>query len=311
MIYTKPSDNDGYDLPAPSLGVRTDSSTPCDLNRPPMDGEEYLRQVMQQAQTLPDMMIAEHIDPGRFESQQTNYMPSFPDISVAPPGLQPSDEWAEGLWYGFDNFREELAYAAEQNRNVVPIELPQLSDTAGWRILFVGATSESSEAGAQSCVDFVAAAAEDEVSPCVSLHQSLTPSFNLISQISPGCAAKLVQHSGLWLVSQMEDPELRRRRCIATISQHTTPSLCAHSAQWIFALLSRIDWLLDAAIQGSLRQILRFACQMRAGLPAKDATPEQDGCEPDDLIAHLNIVITIVGYYFGQAEGYETQHETE
>eukprot|EP00658_Telonema_sp_P-2_P010184 TRINITY_DN13836_c0_g1_i3.p1 TRINITY_DN13836_c0_g1~~TRINITY_DN13836_c0_g1_i3.p1 ORF type:complete len:185 (+),score=20.85 TRINITY_DN13836_c0_g1_i3:468-1022(+) len=103
------------------------------------------------------------------------------------------------------------------------------------------------------------------------------PTMGLIRTISPRSAAVLLQKHGLWLLEFFGSP-----------AEH-------ECAEWLFGLLCRVDWLLDAPTQSAMRDMLRACCDMRAGL-----APAQD--ESASGVSHLNIVIVIVGYYFGQCE---------
>eukprot|EP00656_Telonema_subtile_P004058 TRINITY_DN11844_c0_g1_i5.p1 TRINITY_DN11844_c0_g1~~TRINITY_DN11844_c0_g1_i5.p1 ORF type:complete len:227 (+),score=31.46 TRINITY_DN11844_c0_g1_i5:436-1116(+) len=224
---------------------------------------------MMEAKSLPDAVVAANIKASEFESLQTNYMPSVPDISDAPPGLHPSTEWSEGFVYGFDTFREELAYAAQQAPPQQQVEFPPQADTAAWRVVFVGQLPMGSPSEQPTTAQYLA------------------PSFAVICQISPGAAASLLRQLGIWLLCQSEGELIRRR-----------------SGEWLFALLCRVDWLLDVPTQSTMRQILRVACDMRAEL--SPLNPEDSGSEAanatTEAVSHLNIFITIVGYYFRQAE---------
>jgi hypothetical protein len=64
-------------------------------------------------------------------------------------------------------------------------------------------------------------------------------------------------------------------------------------ARWLFALLLRVDRLLTADATSALRTLCRRCAALRAAMtPADDAA----------LVASLNMVVTIVGLYFGQRD---------
>ncbi|KAK1289182.1 hypothetical protein QJS10_CPB18g00439 [Acorus calamus] len=80
---------------------------------------------------------------------------------------------------------------------------------------------------------------------------------------------------------------LRRR----ISSLETASVLSEDECLWLFALCVAIDMPLHAETSASLRGLLRKCASLRA-----------EKSEPDDELAMLNVLATIAGKYFGQAE---------
>jgi hypothetical protein len=64
------------------------------------------------------------------------------------------------------------------------------------------------------------------------------------------------------------------------------------SARWLFALLSVLEKPLEPELAADLRSVLRRCRHLRASLPEAEAAP---------LLPALNILICIIGRYFGQS----------
>jgi hypothetical protein len=69
----------------------------------------------------------------------------------------------------------------------------------------------------------------------------------------------------------------------------------AHCAMWIYALLSHVEKPLHRDVVAVLRQFYRHCCALRHRIAAAS---EARAIEDD--LARLNMLIVIVGYYFGQ-----------
>eukprot|EP00735_Rhodelphis_limneticus_P005571 TRINITY_DN17476_c0_g1::TRINITY_DN17476_c0_g1_i1::g.28044::m.28044 TRINITY_DN17476_c0_g1::TRINITY_DN17476_c0_g1_i1::g.28044 ORF type:complete len:258 (-),score=21.04,sp/Q9CQQ4/GEMI2_MOUSE/30.92/3e-28,SIP1/PF04938.7/6.6e-47 TRINITY_DN17476_c0_g1_i1:13-759(-) len=81
------------------------------------------------------------------------------------------------------------------------------------------------------------------------------------------------------------------------ISQHIQwmkekPMCDEITAQWLFALFARLDRPLDADTASDLRDLLRILAKYRASLSSLE----------DESLPRLNILISIISVFFGQAE---------
>jgi len=67
-------------------------------------------------------------------------------------------------------------------------------------------------------------------------------------------------------------------------------AITAHQRLWLFALLARLEKPLDSDTSSTLRSLLRHCTYERAKL-VEASDPE---------LASLNMLITIIGHFFGQ-----------
>jgi hypothetical protein len=102
-------------------------------------------------------------------------------------------------------------------------------------------------------------------------------------------------------------------------------SMTRSQAQWLYALLTRLEKPIHRDTESLIRQLYRRCCQLRKDLSlrqsAMDMVSEADRLGLDQSVAELNMMIAITGKYFGQGEhdrsiyvqtsiaGLDTDHE--
>eukprot|EP00271_Cylindrocystis_brebissonii_P000358 TRINITY_DN10454_c0_g1_i1.p1 TRINITY_DN10454_c0_g1~~TRINITY_DN10454_c0_g1_i1.p1 ORF type:complete len:823 (+),score=111.03 TRINITY_DN10454_c0_g1_i1:214-2682(+) len=108
-----------------------------------------------------------------------------------------------------------------------------------------------------------------------SQHRLLEPYLHLLFPLDTVSCALLLCHHARWL--------------------QTLSSISKDRALWLFALCAIVDIPIDADTGAALRSVLRKCAEIRAGLPLQ--CPQEDPQLP-----LLNVLITIAGGYFGQAD---------
>uniref|UniRef100_A0A3P8XH36 Gem-associated protein 2 n=1 Tax=Esox lucius TaxID=8010 RepID=A0A3P8XH36_ESOLU len=82
------------------------------LNEPPRNPQEYLRQVQLEASLCPDVVVAK-IDPKKLRKKQTVNV-SLTGCQAAPPGFSPSIKWQRQQVSNFSEIRQPKQDAEEQ-----------------------------------------------------------------------------------------------------------------------------------------------------------------------------------------------------
>ncbi|KAJ0092799.1 hypothetical protein Patl1_26282 [Pistacia atlantica] len=257
---------------------------------PPGDGLEYLRRVRWEAAHIPRVKVAKR-DQSKPSKEQSVYMPQIPDIPRCPEHLMPLKEWEDSFLADFSKLRQVLSgienpssQLAGKLQDVVIFhkdnESCQLPDST------IAKTDEL-----HSCQPFdsfshkIAAdqpsllnTEDDEISPC---HPNPKTSPIDDSTNHPTLSAILKMDS----VARVS--MLRKR--ITSIETFST--LSRNDCVWLFSLCATVDTPLDADTSAAFRSLLRKCARLRAGKS-----------ELDDEVVMLNILATIAGRYFGQAE---------
>ncbi|KAJ0034092.1 hypothetical protein Pint_25708 [Pistacia integerrima] len=257
---------------------------------PPGDGLEYLRRVRWEAAHIPRVKVAKR-DQSKPSKEQSVYMPRIPDIPRCPEHLMPLKEWEDSFLADFSKLRQVLSgienpssQLAGKLQDVVIFhkdnESCQLPDST------IAKTDELHSCQPVDSFSHKIAADEpsllntedDEISPC---HPNPKTSPIDDSTNHPTLSAILKMDS----VARVS--MLRKR--ITSIETFST--LSRNDCVWLFSLCATVDTPLDADTSAAFRSLLRKCARLRAGKS-----------ELDDEVVMLNILATISGRYFGQAE---------
>ncbi|XP_031274157.1 uncharacterized protein LOC116132626 [Pistacia vera] len=257
---------------------------------PPGDGLEYLRRVRWEAAHIPRVKVAKR-DQSKPSKEQSVYMPRIPDIPRCPEHLMPLKEWEDSFLADFSKLRQVLSgienpssQLAGKLQDVVIFhkdnESCQLPDST------IAKTDELHSCQPVDSFSHKIAADEpsllntedDENSPC---HPNPKTSPIDDSTNHPTLSAILKMDS----VARVS--MLRKR--ITSIETFST--LSRNDCVWLFSLCATVDTPLDADTSAAFRSLLRKCARLRAGKS-----------ELDDEVVMLNILATISGRYFGQAE---------
>ncbi|KAK4778783.1 hypothetical protein SAY86_006311 [Trapa natans] len=237
---------------------------------PPEDGLEYLRRVRWEAAQIPNVRVAK-LDRSKLNKEQSVYMPVIPEIAKCPEHLKPSKQWEEEFLADFSKLR--LAFFQAEASKLDSSNKTQLNCILGVKELSghldILGNPEIQEPAVEK------KAAENLEAP--SLNPPRTDSATLL----PTMPLLLSMDS----VSRVSN--LRKR--IRAFEAMTTPT--RDDCLWIFALCAAIDTPLHADTCASIRSLLRKCASLQA---QKE--------EMDDEVIMLNILVSITGRFFGQAD---------
>ncbi|KAF3457954.1 hypothetical protein FNV43_RR02616 [Rhamnella rubrinervis] len=277
---------------------------------PPEDGLEYLRRVRWEAAQIPKIRVAK-LDRSKVNKEQSVYMPKIPEIADCPEHLLPLKQWEDGFLAEFS----ELRLAKENSLNLSISQAVSRLEASNADlqsdVILHGKSYSTRLPGdivlesfgrigteeVQSCQPHDCFSLENTYSqPSVVTGQEINTSQqpeNLISKSptnerSSSCPLLSVI---LGMDSVARVSTLRKR--IKSLEDAST--LSRSDCLWLFALCAVVDTPLNADTCASLRDLLRKCASLRAGKS-----------ELDDEVIMLNILVTISGRYFGQAEKKQT-----
>lgn len=253
---------------------------------PPEDGYEYLRRVMWESAQCPKVVTAK-IDREKIASKQTVYMPVIPPVPECSIELLPSKDWIKAFQADFSNLRAELSNhmppLEDISQDLLP--LPPIRNKAIWKTFCFCRTNYSDlhdnlidkEEGDVASVDLheencTSSTDEDAIgneNVCeVAAH---LPLLKILLRLDEVSRATLFRYHVSWLQEQQ--------------------NLSYERALWLFALAAVVDAPLDDQTSASFRDLLRKCAELRMHKKYVD-----------EELHMLNILITIAGVYFGQAE---------
>ncbi|TYZ60481.1 hypothetical protein PybrP1_006925 [[Pythium] brassicae (nom. inval.)] len=203
---------------------------------PPADVHEYLWRVRIEAEGIPDVVVAAHVDPRQFDARQTANMPLLAPLAVpADPALLPRESWRRALLADFAELRQLIARwqelgAPESEPSVSAGEellrtlVPRMADADGWRAFFFG-------------------------------RAATPPHLRLLLQFDQVLTRRLLEYHAEWL----ED----------------VTALSRARAVWVYALLARLDKPVHAGVAATIRQLLRRCWHLRGGLRLEGGEREE------------------------------------
>ncbi|KAL4427817.1 hypothetical protein ABPG75_001906 [Micractinium tetrahymenae] len=277
----------------------------------PQTVEEYLRRVRYEAQQLPDVVSAAALPPAAPSSDQqtaadaphgqqageasrqqhrqrrvlagasaqhgSSYLTADPGVQDCDPGLKPSSAWTRDFLQQFARLRRHLQREQEM-----------LSEQAGGTSSGGGGGGGSGSARLSLLAGGAAAAMAAEELAALQLDPP--------SDAMP----ELQQLRGL------DQLQVRRQLHSAIRAAVEEEVVAPEAAATLYALSARIEKPLHAGTCALYRQLLRHCAAQRAALGGASANA---ACDP--RLAHLNIMITIAGAYFGQDEELATMWDDD
>jgi survival of motor neuron protein-interacting protein 1 len=244
---------------------------PESLEGPPSSAEEYLRRVKHEAAHIPSV-VRKEIDPNLMRPlrPQIGMLPAE-GICECPSELLPTTEWEGALIEWFDELRRGVArtrqlWAQDHRRRDDQVELPPVRNNSDWKRVCFGVGSD----GAPDT-------AEPRHRPLLSLMFSIEE--------------RMVERALCVWFDFSDEASKDERETNETEIPNPKPTINARRAEWLFALLSCAPQPLQPRTVACLRGIFKLLIAQRASLTTPD----------DQLLPHLNDLITIIGVYFRQA----------
>lgn len=237
-----------------------------DLNGPPRNPQEYLRQVQLEASLCPEVVVAQ-IDPRKLKRKQT-VNASVAGCHAAPMGFSPSLSWQQQQVSSFSYVRQSIA----KNRNHWSCQtldknvlMPKLTDEEGWKRFCLG---EKVYLGTSSCD----AGADAEPEPALDYSKVGFPPFlSIVSRLNQSTVLMVLET----LISWFEEREF-----------------VTQMGRWLYALLACLEKPLLPEAHSSIRQLARRCAQLRSTLETQD----------DEKLPALNLLICLVARYFEQSD---------
>ncbi|XP_067930079.1 gem-associated protein 2-like isoform X2 [Watersipora subatra] len=267
----------------PVLPVAEDSDTLYELELPPANGLDYLRRVRMEARSCPSTVTVELELPLQAKSpscsdkvMSRSTMNYVPQSSPAPLGYAPSLEWQK---FQVAEFSKRLAKEIQDMRRKgshADVKLPAATNIDGWCQLCFGKTHNKmtkDPAGAEESDNAAVSPSDkdDKASDAATL-----PLLSIISQIDQDTLLLLLGYHIRWFeltgFSQLQ-------------------------GQWFYALLAALEKPLLPESCSLIRSLARNCTNLRASLDSTD----------NSMLQQLNLIICLVGDYFGQRDLCDTR----
>lgn len=238
---------------------------------PPQDGFEYLRRVMWETAQCPKVKIAK-IGNKRLISEQTKYMPEIPPIPKCSPNLLPSKEWVKAFLKDFSDLRVVLSNSSASHEDCVE-DLPPIRNKSVWKSFCFGRSRSNDLSDEQEDTDTGCAPTDTFPKKTVCDYAAQFPYLKVLLRLDEISRATLFRYHVLWLNEKNE--------------------LAYDRAMWLFALAAAVDFPLDDQTSAAFRDMLRKCAELRV-----------QKTMVDEELYMINILTTIAGEYFGQAEDF-------
>ncbi|MCO5562773.1 hypothetical protein L7F22_016405 [Adiantum nelumboides] len=239
----------------------------------PQDGFEYLRRVMWEAAQCPKVKVAK-IGEKKLVAEQTKYMPEIAPILTCSPDLLPSREWVHAFLKDFSNLRAVISSISVAED--CPEVLPPIRNASVWQSLCFGQIRNSPIDMSSGELDDVVSTSHGHTDPFPALNgdaKARSPYLKLLLRLDENSRATLFRYHVSWLSDQRQ--------------------LAYDRAMWLFALATAVDSPLDDQTSAAFRDMLRKCAELRSWKT-----------NVDEELYMLNILITIAGEFFGQAEDF-------
>ncbi|XP_070835481.1 gem-associated protein 2 [Chaetodon trifascialis] len=233
-----------------------------DLNGPPRNPHEYLRQVQLEASLCPEVVVAQ-IDPKKLKKKQT-VNASVAGCHAAPLGFSPSLSWQQQQVSNFSAVRQSIAKnrthwsSQSLDDNVL---MPKLADEEGWKrfclgeTVYLGTSSLHTDADPEPALDYS--------------KMGFPPFLSIVSRLNQSTVLMVMEILISWFEEREFVPQLGR---------------------WLYSLLACLEKPLLPEAHSSIRQLARRCAQLRSTLES----PE------DERLPALNLLICLVARYFEQ-----------
>ncbi|XP_056151302.1 gem-associated protein 2 [Lampris incognitus] len=237
-----------------------DQTRDVDLNGPPRNPQEYLRQVQLEASLCPDVVVAQ-IDPKKLRKKQT-VNASVAGCQAAPVGFSPSLMWQQQQVSNFSDIRQSITRHRKHwsNQNLdANVLMPNVNDEEGWKKFCLGEK-----------VYLGNTAYETDPDPGLDYCKMGFPPFlSIVSRLNQATVSTVLEILISWLEESDFAPQLGR---------------------WLYALLACLEKPLLPEAHSLIRQLARRCAQLRSTLESQE----------DEKLPALNLLICLVARYFEQ-----------
>ncbi|KAI8800938.1 survival motor neuron interacting protein 1-domain-containing protein [Cladochytrium replicatum] len=258
----------------------------------PATALQYLRSVRSEALTCPQVVVAEHLHQNLHIT--TNFREEYFERRAHEDGLSrigfpdyliPSEKWRYAFLQDFNIAKTALQkHCATKKRlkrradYAKDTPFPPLEDINGWKILCYGPTDTppSPQRAPSDASDMEEGELEDLPST------SPIPTLVLLERFDQQITLALLQHHLRWI---------------------SDTDLSSAQSKWLFALLLRLNPLLEADAVSLLRRLARKLFRLRRNL----VFPEGEGesvqiSAVDPRMIGINTALTVIAHVFGQKD---------
>uniref|UniRef100_A0A3P8ZJ83 Gem-associated protein 2 n=1 Tax=Esox lucius TaxID=8010 RepID=A0A3P8ZJ83_ESOLU len=232
------------------------------LNEPPRNPQEYLRQVQLEASLCPDVVVAK-IDPKKLRKKQTVNV-SLTGCQAAPPGFSPSIKWQRQQVSNFSEIRQSISKHRQHwsgqalDDNVLMVSITDAEEQ--WKRFCLGENvylnSPTNDAGGENPgLDYVKV--------------GFPPFLSIVSRLNQATVSAVLEYLINWFEENGFVPQLGR---------------------WLYALLACLEKPLLPEAHSLIRQLARRSSEVRANLENQE----------DERLSPLNLMICLVARYFDQ-----------
>jgi survival of motor neuron protein-interacting protein 1 len=260
-----------------------------------MDAMEYMAAVVQQANAMPDVFVAEaasteepqdrpvHV-PIDGSAASLSYLVSEKTSIVSPPTAEyapPSRAWVDTTLSSFSELRSYLDRCHKEGvggKGTERMAVPLLRDRSGWHVFCVGVNEAQGNAG--SYFDDESDESDDDAA--CQWKQNVPPEGH---------------YPSVRLLLQMD--QVMIRRVLSHLAHYVQDGWSPSSKQrstWFFALLARLERPIHRDDAATLYGLLKYLTLWRAKVDVSDINRNE--------LARINTLIAVVGLYFEQGGGY-------
>ncbi|XP_047317515.1 gem-associated protein 2-like [Impatiens glandulifera] len=287
------SDDDYVSIQRPAFYV---TGEPDFESGPPEDGFEYLRRVRWETSRVPKVKVAK-LERNKLK-EQTVYMPKIPEIAKCPEHLLPNKQWEDAFLADFSDLRLVLSRLEDSGTEVAAAKLFPKEEN-------INKLLENDITVVQQDFENIMTTEENSNSVCETLDSSASPDNTPLSEEkndSLNLESSNIKPSSCAQNSSPTMSAIMKMDCVARVSMlrkrisllENANAISRNDCVWLFALCAAVDTPFDADTSASVRSLLRKICSLRA--------EKIDMDDDDDMVVMLNILATIAGRYFGQAE---------
>ncbi|XP_059209544.1 gem-associated protein 2 [Centropristis striata] len=214
------------------------SAEELDLNGPPRNPREYLRQVQLEASLCPEVVVAQ-IDPKKLKKKQTIHA-SVAGCHAAPVGFCPSLSWQQHQVSNFSDVRQSItknrihwsSHTLDDN-----VQMPKLTDEEGWKRFCLGEKVYLGHTDA-------------EPEPALDYSKVGFPPFlSIVSRLNQSTVLMVLETLICWFEEHDFVPQLGR---------------------WLYGLLACLEKPLLPEAHSSIRQLARRSAQLRSTLESQE-----------------------------------------
>lgn len=241
-----------------------------DLDRPPMSGAEYLKQVQLEAARCPDVVIATETPPQKQNYVLEEIVTQALDVSKTFPDENTQLKMSEDFAYLRQNFNRVKA-APVTNLKIPKSVLPSGMTSQVWCRFCFGKDFD------KKCFEAKMKSTQEHNNTAPIMNEGAThgqgtaPLLSVMLNLKQKVVVKLLDYHSTWL---------------------DTVGFSYDQGCWLFSLLLCLDKPLPSEVTSTLRDICRRVITIRNALKPSE--------ENEDLLHQLNLLIIIVTRFFGQ-----------